>query len=263
VISRLVLVSAGVLCAAAPVLADLEDVRSCVERNTPRLSAVQELELAVSDAEQREVLRSRFTLFWRRMQDGERRILVRFEAPEDLAGAAFLVSARPDGDRPKVHLYLPEQGRPRAIMSRGELAGFLGRLSLGVEELELLLDPIAGDQLVRLADAEIGGRPVWVVERRESAGSEARFPRVVSFIDREFCIPLRAELYDQQNATRKVLDVDVTSITRIVETWLPKVLVFRDLREKSDTVIRLLQAEIDSPFSPALLTVEALPQAGR
>jgi hypothetical protein len=260
VILRLALLGC-VLGVASPAVADLATVRSCVERNTPRISAVQELELSVRDAEQREGLRARFKLFWRRMQDGERRILVRFEAPEELGGAAFLVTAPPGGGRPKVHLYLPEQGRPRAIMSRGELAGFLGRLSLGVEELELLLDPIAGSRLSQLADAEVGGRPVFVVERREDGDSDARFPRVVSFIDREFCIPLRAELYDEQNTTRKVLDVDVASITRIVETWLPRVLVFHDLSENSDTVIRLLEVEIDSPFSPALLTVEALSQA--
>jgi hypothetical protein len=149
------------------------------------------------------------------------------------------------------------------VLSRGELEGFLGRVNLGIEELELLLDPIGGSQLARLADSDVGGRPVWVVERRETVEAEARFPRIVSFIDREFCIPLRAEFYDEQNAARKVLDVDVASITRIVETWMPELLVFRDLQEKSDTTIRVMQAEVDTPFSPALLTVEALPAAAR
>lgn len=256
------LAAAGALLAGAPALADLEVVRACVERNTPRISAVQQLELRVGAPSGVDPFRSRFTFFWRRMDGGERRILVRFAEPEDLDGAAILVHAR-RGDRPRVHLHLPGQGAPRAITSRGELEGFLGRVNLGTEELELLLDPVAGSRLARLPDAEVGGRPVWVVERREPAEAETRFPRVVSFIDREFCIPLRAELYDDAGAARKRLEVDVASIRRVVQTWLPQVLVFRDLRERSDTTLRLLEAEIDTPFSPALLTVEALPAAAR
>jgi hypothetical protein len=253
---------ACLLLAAPPALADLEAVRSCVEKNTPRISAVQQLDLRVTDAAGGESFRSRFSFFWRRLEGGDRRILLRFDEPEDLDGAAVLVNARP-GDRPKVHIYLPGQGRPRAVTSRGELEGFVARLNLGIEELELLLDPIGGSQLARLADSDVAGRAVWVVERREAVGAEARFPRVVSFIDREFCIPLRAEFYDEQNAARKVLDVDVASITRIVETWIPRLLVFRDPIAKSDTTIRVMEAEVDSPFSPALLTVEALPAAAR
>ena len=61
--------------------------------------------------------------------------------PRTSSRSALLVHAKPK-QRPRVYIYLAGQGKPRSVSSRGELEGFLGRANLGIEELELLLDPL-------------------------------------------------------------------------------------------------------------------------
>lgn len=261
-VRSLVALGVALLSAPWPAGADVEAVKGCVQANMPKRSTVQELSLSVLENGE-ESFRSRLTLYWRRLSDGERRILLRFREPEDLAQASLLVSARSSG-RPRVHIYLPDQGKPRRVSSRGDLESFLGRANLGIEEMELLLDPLAGSGLVLLEDsADLEGRTVWVLEEREAGDDEGRFARRVTFVDHEYCIPLRAELYGEDDVIRKILDVDPASITRVVESWIPKHLVFRDLLNESDTVVRIEQAEVDTHLSPALLTVEALPRFSR
>jgi hypothetical protein len=255
--------ASGTEIADGPEAAELEAVRTCVEASTPRTSTVQKLVLTVEE-DGEESLRSRLTLYWRKLHDGRRRIVLRFREPEDLAQAGLHIEARP-GARPRVHIYLPGQGKPRRVKSGGELEGFLGRANLGIDELALLLEPLAErDASLLEKDADLDGRSVWVLEEHPPADDEdSRFRRTVIFVDQEFCIPLRAEFYDRDGTTTKVLDVDPSTVTRVVGSWIPRLLVFRDLPSKIDTIMRIEEVEVDVPLSPALLTVEALPKLSR
>jgi len=242
----------------APAAADMRDVRNCVEENMPRLSIVQELTLRVREESGEETFTARFKLYWRRLSGDERRILLRFAAPDDLKGAAVLVESKPGGRR-QVFLYLPELGKPRRVMSRGQLDTFLGQANLGIEELELLLDPVRSKRKKLLPRSqEVEGRRTWILEERTAGEADSRYDRTLIFIDREYCIPVRAELFGADGSTKKVLTVDVATVTREVESWVPRSLIFHDLERNSDTILQVDDIDVDSEFSPALLTVEAL-----
>jgi hypothetical protein len=248
---------------AAAADAGLRDVEACIEANLPRKSTVQKLTLAVEDGGET-IFESRLTLYWRRLDDGERRIVLRFREPEELAGASLLVHRKPRS-RPKVYIYLPDQGDPRVISSRGELEGFLGRANLGIAELQLLLEPLS-DKKATLLEERVrpGERSVWIVEERKEVGEDDDgYPRAVISIDQEYCIPLRAELYGSDGLAAKVLEVDAAEVERVEETWMPTRLVFRDLVRGTDTILRVEDAEIDKPLAPSLLTVESLPKLSR
>jgi hypothetical protein len=241
--------------------AGMLDVRSCVEANMPRMSTVQKLALVVEEDGEM-VFESRLTLYWRRLDNDERRIVLRFREPEELARASLLVHRLRRG-RPSVYIYLPDQGKPRAISSRGELEGFLGRANLGIDELELLLEPFSDKKIELLdEDSDLSGRPVWVVEERTN-DDDVRYARTLTFIDQEYCIPLRAEFYDQKDVVAKVLEIDPSSVTRIEESWVPKHLVFHDIARETDTILRVEDVEVDRPLAPSLLTVESLPKLSR
>ncbi len=241
--------------------AGLQDIRDCVEANMPRMSTVQKLALDVEEGGEK-LFESRLTLYWRRLDNGERRIVLRFREPEDLARASLLVHRLPRR-RPTVHIYLPDQGKPRIISSRGELEGFLGRAKLGIDELELLIEPLSDKKLQLLDEAaDLSGRPVWVIEERKD-DDDVRYARIVTFIDKEYCIPLRAELYDRDDVAAKVLEIDPASVTRVEESWIPRHLVFHDLARETDTVLRIEDVEVDRPLAPSLLTVKSLPHLSR
>jgi len=256
---------AAVLVAVLPFAAGtalgavLDEVRACVERNTPRRSQVMTIALEYRDRAG-EVSESRFKLYWRRLSTNERRVLMRFSAPEDLVGAAVLVKGV-GRTRPHVYLYLPGVGKPRRVTSRQQLEGFLGRADLGIEEIGLLLDPVGADELQLIGDgADEGGRPTWILETRQDVSPDdtGRYARMRTLVDQEFCIPLGADFYDaDDNATRQ-LRIDPVRVTREAESWIPRELVFTDATGENVTTLRIDEVEVDIPLAPSLLTVPAM-----
>jgi hypothetical protein len=253
---------AVLLTSSSPSAADLEAMRSCVESNAPRTSSVQTLVMRVQDAEGL-VSETRAKVYWRRFRDGHRRILVRMQAPAELAHAGVLVIAPPEGN-PEVHLYLPEIGTPRRIYSPDQLQGILGQSGIQLEELERILDLARRPGLRLLAESsELAGRRVWVVEARSEGNGSSPSERLRGFVDREYCLPLRVEFYGQNGQPRKLLRADPAWVTREAESWVPQLVVVEDLVEGSQSTFRIDSIEVDIPIAPGLLTVKALPGARR
>jgi hypothetical protein len=248
-----------VLGLAPPVHAadGIERVRECVRENAPRASVVLEIEMQARDASGESEV-TRMKLYWRRLPDGERRALLRFSAPEELAGSAVLLE-RLEQKRPRVHLYLPDLGRPQQVLSREQLTRFLGRAGLGLEELTILLDPV-GDPDLRLVDGDAApvGRPAWALEWRAAEGERPHYVRTVVFIDQELCVPLRAEFYEDGAEAPREMSVDPARVSREAESWIPRELLFRDPKDDIVRSLRIEAVEVDVPLAPSLLTVRAL-----
>jgi hypothetical protein len=261
---RVVLAGTGLallLTGSSPSAADVEEMRSCLESNLPRVSSVQTLVMRVQDAEGL-VFETRAKVYWRRFEDGHRRILVRMEAPEELAHAGVLVIAPPEG-KPEVHLYLPEIGRPRRIYSPDQLQGLLGQSGIQLEEIERVLDLVRRPGLRLPESSELAGRQVWVVEARSDGNGSSPPERLLGFVDHEYCLPLRVEFHGQNGQPSKLLHADPARVTREAESWVPRLLVVEDLVEGSQSTFRIDSIEVDIPIAPGLLTVKALPGARR
>lgn len=261
----LLILAAGRVAAApavdAPDPALIEKVRRCVESNAPTRSSVLAVSLEVTEPDE-EPVTARFKVYWRRLTDGVKKVLIRFSAPADLDDAALLVENL-DEERPRVHLFLPDLGKPRRVTSRDQLENFLGRADLGLGELSLLLSPLRSRGL-RVVDAAgaIDGRSTWVVERVADPESNDRYRRTVTFVDREFCVPIRAEFYTDGSKRPRLMSVDPSRVLRERHSWVPRELVFRDPSSESVSVLRVDEVEIDIPLAPSLLTVPALTMGG-
>lgn len=237
--------------------ADVEIVRKCVEENAPRKSSVMEVVLETWEVGRRSS-EARLRLYWRRLPDGERRLLIRFLAPEDLENSAVLVEGT-RSPRPRVHLYLPDFGKPQRITSREQLEGFLGRAGLGIDELATIFDPVAAEEL-RLLDAEAGvdGRLGWEIETRAADAERARYARTSTFVDRELCVPLRARFFDSYDRLARTLSVEPAQVKKESGSWIPREFVFADVESSLETVVRVRSVEVDVPLAPSLLTPEAM-----
>ena len=82
--------ASGTAYSAALGPVDVATVRDCYAANAPRKSSVLGIHLTVRNAAGEET-ESRFKLYWRRLPTGERRVMIRFSAPEALAGTGLLV----------------------------------------------------------------------------------------------------------------------------------------------------------------------------
>lgn len=252
----LLLVVPGRALADSP--AEVETVRRCIQANAPRLSSVLTFVLSVKGNAGGENL-SRAKAYWRRLPGGEERLLLRYLEPPDLAGSALLV--RTEGSsQPEVHLYLPELGAPQKVTSPEQVQSFLGRSDFEAAELEWMLDAAGSAKLALLAaPTEHAGRRVWAVEARdESPGRSGHYPRVVSLVDREWCVPLEVTFFEAGDRPRKVIHVAPADVRREGEIWVPRSVEIEDRELASRTTLRVEAIEVDVPLGPALLTVPAL-----
>ena len=236
-----------------PARADLDAIRACVESNAPRLSSVQTLLVQARDALGR-VSESRAKLYWRRLQDGQQRLLVRMEAPDDLAGVALLVIGR-SAERPSVHLYLPELDETRRIYSSEEVRPVLGG-DVPIEEMQHLVNLADRSTLRLLGESDLEGRRVWVVEARPDAVSS--YQRIVGFVDQRYCLPLRLEFFGVGDQPKRRMSVDPEQLTRAAQSWMPREVVVEDLQDGSLLTVQVISLEVDIPLAPSLLTVKAL-----
>jgi hypothetical protein len=241
--------------APCPVQADLAAIRSCLEANAPRFSSVQRLVVQARDSLGR-VSESRAKLYWRRLPDGHERLLVRMEAPEDLAGVALLVISR-SAERPSVHLYLPELDETRRVFSSEEVRPVLGG-DLPLEEIRRLVNLTDHTTLRLLDEFELEGNRVWVVEARPNALSS--YERIVALVDQRYCLPLQLEFFGIEDRPLRRVRVDPEQVTRAAESWMPRRFVVEDLREGSELTVVTVSLEVDIPLAPSLLTVKALRQ---
>jgi hypothetical protein len=123
-------------------------------------------------------------------RDGGRgRTLLRFSAPEYLRGSALLILEEPDG-RSDVWVYQPSLRRPRRIGTSQKGDAFFGS-DLSFEDLEH--HAWRRFALARLADAEIDGRPCYVVEAEPPADSQ--YSKVVAWVERERRALLRVDFH--------------------------------------------------------------------
>jgi hypothetical protein len=238
---------------------EISRVKDCYAANSPRKSSVLGVRLSVRDSVGSET-ESRFKLYWRRLRTGERRVMIRFSEPDFLSGAGLLVKGVRQA-RPRVHLYLPELGKPRRVTSRDQVESFLGRADLGLDEIGQMLDPLGSDSLRMLnGNGALDERAVWVVEARPVEDDPSRYARTVTYVDRTLCVPLRAEFYDGENQRTRLLQVDPDQVTREAESWIARELIFLagDDESGTRTILRIDEVEVDIPLAPSLLTVPAL-----
>jgi hypothetical protein len=202
------------------------------------------------------VSESRAKLYWRRLPDGRERLLLRMEAPEELAGVALLVMGE-SADRPEVHLYLPELDETRRIFSSEEVRPVLGG-DVPLEEMRRLVNLTDRATLRLLDESELEGQRVWVLEARPNGTSG--YQRIVARVDQRYCLPLRAEFFGVDDRPLRRVRIDPEQVTRAAQSWMPRQLVVEDLQEGSQLTVKIVSLEVDIPLAPSLLTVKALRQ---
>jgi outer membrane lipoprotein-sorting protein len=227
---------------------EVAEVRDCAERNFPAQSARQKLVLERS-VEGADARRLEATLLWKRGEDGLARVRVTVDAPQAERGTAFLLIEREGED--EMFSYLPEFRKVRRITSRSVNGSFLGS-DLSYEDFQELRGLSEHARVERLPDETVRGRASYVLVGTPEAGSGSRYERVRSFIDRETCVLLRAELTGA--GVDRVAEVAFADVERVGERWVPKRLVLHDRANGSETRVSILETEWDTELPDRLFT---------
>ncbi len=223
-------------------------------RNLPERSGVLRFAVTAWERDGGHV-ESRAELLWLRDPAGLSRVLLRLSEPEDTKGTSVLVVQNEVRD-PDLYVYLPELSKVKRVRKR-QLRGPLFGTDFSYEDFERVQGLARKTTVDRLADRRVSGRSVWTLEIQPNS-KDSDYERIVTLVDKEFCLPLRMEFYANHDRLRKVLTSDPASIRQEGDHYVPYSFVMRDLRDKTMTMVRIEHVGIDPGLAAETFTASAL-----
>ncbi len=239
---------------------DASDVEACVSRNLPEASGVLDFSLRVRDREGG-FTDSAAELRWIRPEEGLSRVVLRVTQPEKTRGTSVLVVEREDDD-PDLFVYLPAISKVKRVR-KSRLKGSLFGTDFSYEDFERVQGLAQKTSVELKGDFELDGRTTWVLEARPENRKSSEYSRIVTYVDQEFCLPLRMEFVDWKQDLRKVLSSDPSGVRRDGSRFLPAGFVMRDLRDRTETQVTVRSFVIDPELPENQFTRQALPVSSR
>jgi hypothetical protein len=242
--------------ASAGALETAQEIQDCVRRNVEAKSAIQTVEL---DAKDRvgAINRLDARIYYKKDEGGAMRVLLQIEAPEDLRETAILLVERESGQ--DIFMYVPELRRVRRLHGRMVTDTMFGT-DFSYEDFRRM--QAVGNDLPaeRLADAEIGGRPVFVLASKLPAAADSIYQRLVAWVDQATCVPLKVEFFQKGDTPRKVLEADPTQVVEQQGRRVAKKMVLRDLQSDTETAITISELQVDVEIPEKLFRERTLDQ---
>ena len=231
-------------------------IEACIRANLPESTSRQSIELKSRDRTGYEqVLQA--DIFWKRFEDGRSRVQMYFHEPVDVRGARFLIiENQPHND---MYIYMPGLFKVRRINSERISSSILGT-DFSYEDFERLHGVINDLHAEKQQDALIGDRPVHVLVSKPAEGSG--YERVVSYVDKESCLVLRTELFEHGEHLRKIMTIRTADIYREGGHWIPRKLLMRDVRDKTETELVLQDISMGTPIRDEMFDPDALKGMG-
>ena len=204
----------------------------------------------------------RFWVRWKDYRDKDKKAvdgvlaktLVKFEAPDDMRQTGFLMVVNQDRSNDQF-VWTPSTGRVRRVQLRG----------VGVMGTDFTFDDIAWKSIEdadyeRLADEEIDGKPVYVVEVTMKPFVGSQYSTMRAWIEKEHYIPLHAMYRDENGINIREMRAPASGIRDFNGTWVASESTMQNLKEKTSTriVVDKLDANValaDRHFSTLQLTL--------
>ena len=224
-------------------LSTVDEINQCVRDNLPSKSSTQTVVLR-SINRVGDVAESSATIFWQQDDAGLSKVLLRFSKPLDMRNSGVLMLEK-EGRSPDTFLYLPSTKMVRRVSSRAASSSLFGT-DFSYEDFARLVGMAGESAKERGEDAEVAGRPTYVVSATPRSESGSSYERVVSFIDQETCVPLRIESYEDGGKLRKRLSADVSKLSREGSSWVSLHQTMEDLRDETRTEVVIEAIDTDA-----------------
>jgi hypothetical protein len=214
-------------------------VLQCVRQNLPQSGTVREIEMVAVDRSG--AARTMQGRVYARAEDQAGRpspldLVVRFDAPRDLSGTAYLVRQAADGGDDQMYLFLPSLQRVRRI-SAGSARASLPGGSFGYADFQQLRSAFGSSDATLEGSRDLGGREAQLLSIG-TAGTASPYSRVRSWIDRQTCVPLQAEFY-VGTVVKKRFQAAADALRRSGRYWYLAESRMQDLGDGSTTTLRI------------------------
>jgi outer membrane lipoprotein-sorting protein len=254
----LALVLLGPAVASSADTKTVEEIRECVEANSPEVSSAQTVLMRTVDRAG-EATETRARILWRRPKGEKGRVLLRVVDPPTRRGTALLMIERDDLDA-DFHLYLPELRKTRRVAKKS-IQGSMFGTDLSYEDFRQLQWLTEDSTLRRGEDSVIDDRKVYTLVAEPEKGSG--YEKLVTYVDQERCLVLRSEYYEGGEKPRKVLTTVEEKITKESFGWLPRQIHVEDLDDGTYTDLIVEEFDAGADVSESDLSIAQLEKSGR
>ncbi len=224
----------------------------CLQRTRPLTNTVRTIRLVSQDRVGEEHL-LRGKVYGGLSRTGFRTLLLELSDPESVRGLPVLITERTGAN----HMFVSPAGLPIVRQIRGAPGSSnLFGTDFSYEDVERLYGLDLPSETHKLGSSEtpMEGRPFWLLETTPDQETSS-YERIVSLIDEETCVLVRAEMFESGFTPRKILTSNPDSVTREGSTWVARDIMIRDLRDGTQT--RLVIDDVDLaaehvgvPFTP-------------
>jgi outer membrane lipoprotein-sorting protein len=255
----LLLCAASGLWAAPPAAraqseSSIEEVADCAIRNLPP-SAHAHAKLAVRAGGAEKTIDVEY---WSHTgSEGTRKIEVVQRGGPESGPTGYLVS---DGNAVG-EAWAVAKGEPKAKRIEAPKERLFGS-NVTLEDFARFGRVVFPGQVRRLPDAEVGGRKAYVIETRPSPDSKSAYSRIVTSIDREWCLILRRESYDaafeKGEKPRKLYEASPTDV-KVQDKFANATRArLSDANDGSTTELQVTALEVPDQVDESFFTPAAL-----
>ena len=160
--------------------------------------------------------------------------------------------------------YKKGQEKAERVRMTGEQARLFGT-NFSIEDFARTARVIFPGQLRQLPESTIDGRAVYVVETHPAPSSKSEYERLVTSIDKERCLVLRREGFDDQfdggKRVRKIYAVQ--EVADLGKYHIPIRAQLDDVKDGSRTVLMGDKVDLPTDTDPKDFTPEALPRVAK
>lgn len=208
-------------------------VLNCMRANIPQTVRIQTVEISAVDRTGGErVLKGR--LFGTREKDRVR-VMLRIEAPQDLAGASYLVREGEKTD--EMYLYLPAIRKVRRITGAA-MDGQLWGTDLSYNDFKQIQNAFTGANTVLEAPTQLEQRAVNVISFEPRKDEGTRYKKIRTQVDQKTCVALMVEFFEPAGV-RKTLTVKPADLKQSGSHWYASDIAVADLKNKTHTRVKI------------------------
>ena len=233
----------------------VQEVRDCMRKNLPKKSSTETVHFVSTDriGGQREF---RGKMLAMKVGDGSRRAKVCISQPPEMRGSEVLSMETPDG-APDTFLYTTELRKAKRITGEG-VGGSLFGTDFTYEDMQRWQQLNRPESHTRKPDAEVDGRPVYVLETVPMDASQSAYTKVLSYVDKKTCVVIKTESFEGGDRLRRVMTSKPDQMLEDHGIFAPTEVLMKDVRDETNTLVTVEEFEVDGDMDERSFQVSAL-----
>ncbi len=200
----------------------------------------------------------KMVMYSRKRTPNDSDMLMRFTAPADVKGTAFLLREHENSDDER-YLYLPALRRVKRIASSGRGGNFM---SSDFTYYDIGKPRLNDWTYKRLPDETVNGRQCYRIESLPADKQIARdtgYGKIIRWIDQERLVTVKSLYFDR--GAREWKTLEVPGVEKIAGVWFQTDMVMKDLQSGHSSEMKFYNVKVNQGIPAEFFTRRFLQRA--